>query len=44
MGRPSVVVTVTVAPGRRTVPLGDAPGDRRHPVRQPGATDGTIGG
>jgi hypothetical protein len=58
MGRHSVMIAATVAPGWLTaprpvvviatvaggVPLGDAPGDHRHPVRRPGTADGTIGG
>ena len=40
----TVMVAATVAGGLRAVPLGDAPGDHRHPVRRPATADGTIGG
>ena len=39
-----VVVIATVAGGLHAAPLGDAPGDHRHPARRPGTADGTIGG
>jgi hypothetical protein len=41
--RPVVVIAI-VAGGQRAAPLCDAPGDHRHPVRQPATADGTIGG
>ena len=44
MGRHSVMTAATVARGRHAAPLGDAPGDHRHPVRRPATADGTIGG
>ena len=40
----TVMVAATVAGGLRAVPLGDAPGDHRHPARRPDTADGTIGG